>query len=158
MEFIAAIVDRMLAVLAERVPDHLSTLTDFREYGKAFTGVVANWPAVWVMPVRTEFDGEGSGIARQAHLVQIKFGVSGNSPAAVTEAGMAYMKAIHAALAASWPGDWAGEIDGVQVLGLAVRNHEYGPLFERQAVMARFPEMEVVVVTAELWPAGQEGV
>lgn len=157
-EFIEPVVDKVLAVLAARTPALLAAenVPAFRAFGKQFRGVSVNFPEVWVSPVRSEFDAEMQATSHQAHQVRIKFGVGGSEPDVVTEQAMAYMRAVHQALAASWPGDWA--IDGAQVTRVFVRGHDYGPLFVQQGTMARFPEMDVVVETHEAWAAGIEGV
>ena len=157
MEFIAPIVDKILAVLEARTPALLGARAPFAAYGKQFTGIVPNFPAVYVMPVRTEFDSEATGASHQAHQVQIKCAVEGSEPDAIVVEAVAYMTAIHEALAASWPADWAGVLSDGQVEALLVRGHDYGPLFERGNVLARFPELDLVVMAVEDW-AGLEGV
>jgi len=157
MEFIEPIVEKILAVLQAHTPALLGSLPGFETYKKHFTGVVENWPAVWVMPVRSEFDPEVTGHSAQRHLITIKLAISGSEPNELAEQAMAYMQVIHLALAASWPGEWCTTLAAGQVLGLRVRSHDYGPLWEQGQMLARFPEMEVAVDTAENW-GGVEGV
>ena len=72
-------------------------------------------------------------------------------PDDLTDAAMAYMRAVDLALDQSFPADWEGKLgaNGV-VLRVFVSGHDYGPLFERGGVLARFPELELVVETEEL--------
>lgn len=157
MEFISPIIDKILAVLEARTPDLLGVRDAFFTYGRQYTGIVPNFPSVWVMPVRTEFDPEATGASHQAHQVQIKFAIQGSDPDAIADAAAAYMKAIHEALAASWPADWLDVLADGRVQALLVRSHDYGPLFERGSILARFPELDLVVLAVEDWN-GLEGV
>jgi len=144
-EFIKPIVENVLAVLKDRTPGELGAREPFVEYGTQFTGVVTGFPALWVMPVRSEFDAESQGYMHEAHQITVTFGVTGSEPGEVTDAAMAYMKAIDAAIQASWPADGSG----LGVMRIFVRSHDYGPLLNRGGVLARFPELDLVVETAE---------
>lgn len=150
-EFIKPIVENALAVLQSRTPALLQaeSLAEFEHYGKQFTGVVQNFPAVWVMPVRTVLDPDAQGYRHEAHQVQIKLAVHGSEPDDVTAAAMDYMAVINRAIEASDPGDWQGVSQGANVLRVFVQGHDYGPLFERRGMLARFPELELIVEVAE---------
>jgi hypothetical protein len=149
-EFISPIIDRVLTVLKEYLPTTLPTDREpVVEYGMQFAGVVANFPSVWVMPLRTVFDAEAQYL-HQAHQIQIKIAVTGSTPAEVTEAAMAYVRAADLAIAAGEAaGEFADAVPGGQVLRVFVSGHDYGPLFEAQRGMARLPEIELIVETAE---------
>jgi hypothetical protein len=147
-ELITPVVEKVIAVLKERTPSALGARESFVDYGKEFTGVVANFPSVWVMPVRTSFDAELDG-RRQAHQVKVTMAVTGSEPDEVTDAAMAYMKAVDTAIAASWPADWVGAVSGGQVLRVFVEGHDYGPLFGKEGGLARFPELDLVVEVME---------
>jgi hypothetical protein len=151
MEYIKPIIDKVLAVLEARTPALLDAvpLERFQAFGRLFTGVEENFPALEVMPVRTEFDPECQGYEHEAHQVQIKLAIMGAEPDQVTDAAMAYVKAVTAALAASWPGDWADLISGGQIQRLFVRAHDYGPLFAREAVLARWPVIDLIIEAVE---------
>lgn len=157
MEFLAPVVTKLLSVLEAHTPEFLAGLPRIERYGRHFTGVVKNWPSLWVMPVRSDFDPDVTGYSSQSHLVLVKFAISAAEPDLIVDLGLAYMRAIHLALAASWPEEWCSALASGQVLGLRVRGHDYGPLWEHGKGVARFPEMELVVQTAENWD-GLEGV
>ncbi len=157
MEFIGPIVDKILAVIEERTPALLGSRDPFATYGKQFNWIVQNFPAVYAMPVRTEFDAEATGAAHQAHQVQIKIAIQGSEPDEIAVEAEAYMRAVHEALAASWPDDWLGTLADGKVQALLVRSHDYGPLFAKDNVLARYPELDLVVMTIEDWN-GLEGV
>jgi hypothetical protein len=150
-EFVGPVVDRALAILQARTPALLAAAGQraFQDLGRQFTGIAVNFPSVWVMPIRTEFDAEGS-TRHQAHALTVKFAVEGSSPEDLAAVALAYMKAIDDAFTASDPADWVGALESGQVQRVFVRAHDYGPLFERGQVMARFPEMDLVVETQEL--------
>jgi len=148
-EHIGPIVEKVREILRERMPAALGARAPFVEIGKSWTGVNVNPPSAWVMPVRTDFDGEVQGYLAGMHTITIKFGVAGAEPDLVTDEALVYMAAMDAALEASWPGDWAGTLEHGSVLRVWVRSHDYGPLFERGNMIARFPEMDLVIETAE---------
>jgi hypothetical protein len=149
-EYIEAVVAKALAVIEARVPALVAAegLEPFAEFGAKWAGVAVNLPGVWVMPVRTEFDDEVDG--RQAHQITVKFGCSGASPEEVSQAAMQYMRAIHRAIKASDPADWQDCLKAGVVLRVFVRSHDYGPLFQKEAAIARFPELDLIVECTEL--------
>lgn len=133
----------MISSVIDQVRQILIDTTLFADVGKQFTGIVQNFPAAWVMPVRTAFDAETQGFDHAAHQVQIKFAVSGSEPDAITGEAMTLMQAAHDAIEASVA---AGQWNALRVF---IAGHDYGPLFELRGVMARFPELELVVEVAE---------
>jgi hypothetical protein len=139
---IKPVIDKLLEILA-------ADTTSFVEFGKLFTGAAANLPAVWVMPGRTVIDPECS-MLRQAHLITIKFGVQDADPNTLMDAVMALMVEIHDAISASWPADWVGAVTGGQVQSLAIREHDYGPTWTAGGMVAKFPEMDLVIEVDEL--------
>jgi hypothetical protein len=149
-DFIAPVIDRVLAVLEKYMPATLPVDREpVVEFGRQFTGVVANMPSLFVMPVRTAFDADAQYL-HEAHQVQIKLAVSGSQPGAVTEAAMAYVRAVDLAIAAAEAaGEFADAVTGGQVLRVFVAGHDYGPLFEGHGGLARFPEIELIVEVAE---------
>src|SRR6267154_198622 len=96
-KFIEPVIDDVVAILRKYTPQTLGTLPPFVDFGKAFTGVVPNFPANWVMPARTLFDPEGS-LTGQQHQVIVKFGISGSEPDQLESAGVQYMKALDDAI------------------------------------------------------------
>lgn len=151
-EFVGPVVDKMVEVLKKYTPGELGAgLAEFADFGKQFTGVVQNFPAVWVMPVRTAFDVESQHTRHGLHQVRIVFAVSGPEPDEVTVAAMAYMKAIDAAIAKSEVNrDWEGVLGASGVVQRVwVEEHDYGPLFQKGGVMTRFPEVAVLVEVEE---------
>lgn len=140
--FIRPVIDKLLEVLAART-------TSFREFGRLFTGVMPNAPAVWAMPARTGIDPEASTL-HQAHQVLIKFGVEHSVPDDLINAAMDLMVEIHAAIEASWPGDWADAVHGGQVQSVTIREHDYGPTWTAGGMIAKFPEMDLLIEVEEL--------
>ena len=149
-EFIGPVIDRVLAALEKYMPAALPADQDpVMEFGRQFTGVVANMPAVYVMPVRTAFDADAEYL-HQVHQVQIKLAVSGSTPEDVTAAALAYVRAADLAIAqAETAGEFCDAVTGGNVLRVFVSAHDYGPLFEGHAGLARFPEIELTVEVAE---------
>jgi len=143
-EFIRPVIEKLIGVLAARTPGLLAAREPFTAIGKQYTGVAVNFPACWVMAVRTEFDPDIQGMLAEAHTLTVKFGVAGTEPDQLAEDAMAYMKAVDQAITASVAaGEW-------QALRVFVRAHDYGPLWERGNVIARFPELELIVETTEV--------
>ena len=149
-QFIAPIVARTLSVLRKYTPGTVGTREPFVDFGQQFAGVVQNWPSVYVMPVRTVHDPEEQNTRHQAHQVKITIAVSATEPDLVTDAAMAYMTAVDAAIAQSDPADWADAVTAGTVLRVFVQTHDYGPLFQRGGMLARFPELDLLVETEEL--------
>jgi len=148
-EFIGPIVEKVREILRARMPAALGARAPFVEIGKSWTGVNVNPPSAWVMPVRTDFDGDVEGYLAGRHIITIKMGLTGAEPDLVTDEALVYMAAMDAALVASWPADWAGTLEHGSVLRVWVGSHDYGPLFNLGNVIARFPEMDLVIETAE---------
>jgi hypothetical protein len=149
-QFIAPIIARTLEVLRKYTPAALANCEPFVDFGKQPSDIVQNWPSVYVMPVRTMFDADAQNMRRQAHLIKITMAVSAPEPDLVTDAAMAYMAAVDAAIAQSDPGDWVGILAAGTVLRVFVQTHDYGPLFQHGGMLARFPEMNLIVETEEL--------
>jgi len=141
-QLIRPVIDKLLEVLAART-------TGFVAFGRLFTGVMPNAPAVWVMPGRTVIDPECSMLG-QAHLVTIKFGVEHSDPDELMNAAMDGMAEIHGAIEASWPGDWVDAVTGGQVQSVTIREHDYGPTWTAGGMVAKFPEMDLLIEVEEL--------
>ena len=139
---IRPVIDKLLEVLAART-------AGFAQFGRLYTGVAPNLPAVWVMPGRTVIDPEASTL-HQAHLVTIKFGVENSDPDELMNDAMDRMKEIHAAIEASWPGDWVDAVTGGQVQSVTIREHDYGPTWTAGGMVAKFPEMDLLIEVEEL--------
>jgi hypothetical protein len=139
---IKPVIDKLLEILA-------ADATSFVECGKLFTGAAANLPALWVMPGRTVIDQECS-MLRQTHLITIKFGVQDADPDALMNGAMDLMAEIHGAIEASWPGDWVNAVTGGQVQNVTIREHDYGPTWTAGGLVAKFPEMDLVIEVEEL--------
>ncbi|SRR5581483_3105864 len=154
-KFVGAIVDAALAILQARTPAALAALTPprdpFADYGRLFTGSVQNFPAVWVMPLRTTFDPDQQEMRHQAHEIKIICAVAAGEPDELAAAAAAYLAAIDAAIYASDPEDWAAALgpDG-QVQRVFIRAHDYGPVFEGRGMLARFPEIDLIVEAEEM--------
>lgn len=151
-EFIEPVVEKVVGVLQARLPALVEEagLEEIREYGRLFTAVIENPPAVCVMPVRTTFDPDVAGVIQEVHEITITFGITGSERDDLTVLAMRYMRAIDRALMGSWAeGDWSGVLAGGQVLNVFVRGHDYGPLMRSGSMMARFPEVDVVVEAVE---------
>jgi hypothetical protein len=154
-DFIKPVVENTLRILekytlAELQPMDREAITDF---GKQFTGVVPNFPALWVMPVRTTFDPDAQQSRRQEHLLRITIAVSGAEPDELDVLAMDYCKAVDRALVAAelaTPNEWQGLLVNGQVLRVFVVEHDYGPLFEVGKGLARYPEMTLLVETEEV--------
>ncbi|HWQ55683.1 MAG TPA: hypothetical protein VN442_18495 [Bryobacteraceae bacterium] len=158
-EFIAPVIAKLTEILQARTPALLAAAQrgEFVDWGHAWTGVFGGIPGVRVSAVRSEFDPESTP-CHARHQARIKLAVTGTDPDDVHAAAIAYVKAVHLALAASWPGDWVGTPAGGVTIRLFVMGHDYGPLFEGKGMVVKFPEMDVLVETEENWPAGVEGV
>ena len=141
-QFIRPVIDKLLEVLAART-------TSFVQFRRLYTGAAENLPAVWVMPGRTAIDAECSTL-RQAHLITVKFGVENTDPDGLANDAMDRMKEIHAAIEASWPGDWVDAVTGGQVQSVTIREHDYGPTWTAGGMVAKFPEMDLLIEVEEL--------
>lgn len=147
-QYITPIVASLVAILAEYTPALLegSGYGPFVDSNLTFTGVIGNPPAVWVMPVKSLIDDEGT-TQKEKHTITVKFAVTSSEPDDLTNAAMAYMVAISNAIDSAQITDWQGGIIPLRVL---VFEHDYGPLFERDGKLARFPEAHVLVEVEEL--------
>jgi hypothetical protein len=144
-EFIAPVIDAVITALAKYTPATVpADREQFVDFGRRFTGVVQNFPSLYVMPVRTVFDPDVQGPIVQAHQVRIKLAVTGSTPDEVSDAAMAYVRAVHLAIAAA---DAAGEFSAY--LRVFVIGHDYGPLFDGGGRIACLPEIELTVEVAE---------
>lgn len=149
-KFIQPIVDQTVKSLQDRTLVLISPRDQFAEIGRQFSGVVMNFPACYVMPVRTVFDADSDHTRHQAHQIQIRLAVTGPTPEAVTEAAMFYMRVVDQAISESDPEDWQGILQGGQVQRVWIQGHDYGPLFDQGGRHARFPELELIVETEEV--------
>jgi hypothetical protein len=144
-EFVKPVIDAVIATLEQYTPAMVPVgYEPFVDFGRQFTGVVQNWPSLFVMPGRTVFDPDMQGCIRQGHQIQIKLAVTGATPDEVTDAAMVYVRAVHLAIAAA---DAAGDFSAYQRVFVAA--HDYGPLYERGGGIARLPEMELIVEAVE---------
>lgn len=145
-EFIGPVVAAAISILETYTPALLAAAArdPFAEYGRAFTGVVANTPAVYVMPVRTSFDADIQGCFGELHQITIKFAVTGSDPEDLADAALAYMKAIDEAIQQATGADW-----GTAASRVFIQGHDYGPLYERGGSYAKFPELELIVEAQE---------
>jgi hypothetical protein len=115
----------------------------FREFKRAFSGIMLNPPTVWSMPRMTTIGEEGQ-FLEQVHLVTVKFGITGSDPDLITDAALDYMRAIDLALRNAT----VAELDPT-ILHLHPQQHDYGPLYADGKGFARFPELHVVVESVE---------
>ncbi len=148
-DYVKPVIDAVLAALEKRMPAALPVDREpVREFGRQFTGIVGNMPAVYVMPRRTLFDPDTQGVANMAHEIQITLAVGGSEPGQVTDAAMVYVRAVHQAILEA---DAAREITvtGGQVNRVYIASHDYGPLWEKGGGLARFPEIELIVEAME---------
>jgi len=145
--FIAPIIAGVQAILAKYMPGLLagSGFVPFTGYAKTFVGQTVNPPECWVMPVRTPIDDEGN-TYKETHLVTIKFSITGSEPDDLDDAAMAYCAAIHNAIEAAQPADWGAVIP----LHAHVFEHDYGPVYQRDGVTAKFPEVHLEVEVQEV--------
>lgn len=141
-EFIAPVINQLLTELEART-------TSFTEFHRLWTGIAMNVDCIWVMAARTSFAEEGSTLG-QVHEITIKFGVAHTDPDELAIAAMARMKEIHEAIEQSWPGTWPEAVSGGQVQGLWIREHDYGPTWEKEGTLAKFPELSLVIEVQEL--------
>jgi len=145
--YIAPIVTAVQGILAKYTPAALesSGYGPFVEIGSLFTGVMDNPPEAWVMGMRSDLDDSGNSLFEK-HLVTVKFGVTASDPDDLWTAAAAYMKAVSDAMAAAQPSDWGTVIPNhAHVFG-----HDYGPVFQKGGVLARFPECHVEIEVNEL--------
>lgn len=145
--YISPVVAAVVNILTTYMP---AALTDtgygpFVAIGKLFTGVMDNPPEAWVDGVRTQIDDSGNSLAER-HDITIKFGVTATDPDDIQAAAVVYMKAIADAIDAAQPADWGTVIPN----RARVIEHDYGPLFVKGNVLARFPEAHLEIEVNEL--------
>ena len=139
-ELIQPVLDAFLALLSASGATGAQPV-----FGNVFvgppTGVLANPPAAWVIPGRTQFPDQGEGnIRTEVHLVTVRLGITGTDPAELTTRTVAYVQAVDQAINnyKGWPGMAANACDGsMLVLRAWVMEHDYGPMF-----------------SLEIWPSG----
>lgn len=148
--FVAPVIDCLIKLLEHRLPSVLGSLPPFVDVGLVFTGIAVNFPALWVMPVRTAFDPEREHTRAQVHEIRVKFGITAPDANSTADLAMAYMAAIDSAITQSSIHEWNATMTAPLVRGVFIRSHDYGPLYERGGVLARFPELELLVETEEL--------
>jgi hypothetical protein len=147
--YIAPIVAAVQGILTEDMPALLESTGygPFLDIGTVFTGVMDNPPEAWVMGMRTQIDDEGN-TYYERHLVTVKFGVTATDPDDLASAAAAYMKAITDAVNGASPSDWTEA--GAPVPNAAhVVEHDYGPVFQKGEVLARFPECHIEIEVNE---------
>lgn len=144
-DYISPWVEAVLQALQAYTPALLPSGYDqFVDYGRQFTGVVPNFPSVWVMPTRTLFNPDIQGAEQQQHELLIVAAVTGATPDDVTAAAQVYVRAIHRAIAQA---DAAG--DFAPSKRVFVGSHEYGPIRHGEGALARFPELGLIVEVIE---------
>lgn len=151
-DFIKPVVENALRILRQYTLTELQPMArdEFADFGKQFTGTVENFPAVWVMPVRTTFDADSQQSRNQEHLLRIIIAVAGADRDEIDDLAMDYAKAVDRALAAADAAkEWEGLLTGGLVRRVFVLEHDYGPLFVRDGGLARFPEISLIVETEE---------
>ena len=139
-EFIGPVVEWLVGVLGQMEFGDLG-LEAFAEVRQSWTGVVVNWPPAAVMPRSSAFDPEIQGLSHSSNLLTVKFGVNGTDPDEVTRMAEKYMKAVDDAIRRATPPE--------QVTHVHIHQHDYGPLYGREGMIARFPEMHVEVEVYE---------
>jgi hypothetical protein len=129
-QYITPIVASISAILQSYTPALLASgdYGPFVDYGFCFTGVVENPPALWVMPVKTNIDDEGT-TQKERHEITVKFAVTGSEPDDLVNAAMAYMVALTMAIRSAQVTDWQG---GVIPLRVLVFEQDYGPTYQRE--------------------------
>jgi hypothetical protein len=145
--YIAPIVAAVQGILAKYLALALepTEYPAFLDIGSVFTGVMDNPPEAWVMGSRTQIDDEGNSLAEK-HLVTVKFGVTASDPDDLWTAAAAYMKAISDAMAMAQANDWGAVIPN----HAHVFEHDYGPVFQKGGVLARFPECHIEIEVNEI--------
>jgi hypothetical protein len=143
-EFIGPVIDDLIAIVKKYTPAALAGAEPFLDFGKAFTGVVPNIPAVWVMPGQTLFDPDST-IVQQQHRVTVRFAVDGSEPDRVEEKAVLYMKVLDGSIRFAAPGDWT-----VVPMRVFIQAHDYGPLYSRGGVPMKLPELHLLVEVNEL--------
>lgn len=148
-KYITPVVAALQAILAQYMPGALdgSGYVPFVDIGEVFTGVMDNAPEAWVMGVRSQMDDEGN-VWNEKHTVTVKFGVTATDPDDLGQAARVYMKAITDAVNSAAPADWTAAGGSVPNRVL-VYEHDYGPVFEKGGVLARFPEAHIDVEVYE---------
>ena len=150
-EFIEPIVTTLLAILEARMPALClaAEIPAPATYGRQLSDVPKNLPAIFVRPVRTQFDADSQHTRHQAHQVRIIIAVSSADPEALATLAMQYVAAVDSALWASDPGDWTSTLTSGVVTRVWVAEHDYGPLYETARGLGRLPVVDVIVEAEE---------
>jgi hypothetical protein len=151
-EYIAPIIASVTSILQKYTPDLLAAVNQpqFAEWGIMYTGVVYNFPKCWVIPKKTKVD-DGGNLAKEAHLISLKFAITGPEPDIVAVAAMAYMKAVSDAIANATGADWSPIVP----FRTLVFDHDYGPMYKANEVMLALPEAQMEVDLEEPWTLTQ---
>ncbi len=146
IQYIAPMVDGVISILNKLMPTTLPTgYAPFQQIDIEFTGIAPNPPQAWVMPVRTSMDDDGTS-TKEVHLLTVRFAVAAADPDELATAAMVYMKAISDALNAAQSSNWGT----VAPFRIFVYQHDYGPLFQKDGVMMRFPELHLQLDVEEV--------
>lgn len=152
MEFIGPLIEKAIEVVAGIGTELLGELPAFASVGRMFTGVVENFPAAWVMAATTEISDETTGMADEVHTLVVKIAVSSADAEELPVLAMAYVRAVHRAIAAvaleGW--NWWADMDAGGVRRVHIARHKYGPAWQGREGLAIFPEVWVDVETSEL--------
>lgn len=143
-EFIQVAIDGVLGLLRGHTAELLAGMDTprdpFTHFGVAFRGQAMNAPEVWVEPVNTVFDDEGTAIHQISHL-RVKLAVTAGDPETLTYAVLDYMRAVDLAIRQN---EFL-EMGGDGVMRVFVNEHNYGALRQAGTAFAAFPEIYVLV-------------
>jgi hypothetical protein len=147
-EFIQVAIDGLLGLLKEHTADLLAEMDTPRvpitHFGYAFRGQAMNAPELWVEPVSTVFDDEGTATHGISQL-RITLGIVAGDPEACTLAALDYVRAASLAISQN---EFAELGDAIQ--RVFVREHNYGALRAGGKGFAVFPEIYVLVEMEEV--------
>ncbi len=101
----------------------------------------------FVLPVKTDFPNEGEGSTRgQVHEILVRLAVTGTDPEALTQLCLQTVQAVDAALE-----DWtAWPLDVPSTMYAFVAGHNYGPMFQKGAGLAYWPEITLRLYAVEV--------
>lgn len=121
----------------------------FRTVAVAWTGLLVNPPAAWVMPGRTQFPDRDDGTTRkEVHAVTIRLGLSGSDPDELTYRAMRYVGYVDDAVENLLNTVWGNTI---RVLHVVVLEHNYGLMWHNsQGTVAVWPDLHIEVEVEEL--------
>jgi hypothetical protein len=149
MNFIRTSLDVVQQIIQKDTADRLQEMdtprVPFAEVARAFTGMMKNPPAAWVMPRMTDLPDNDGNLIPEQDLVTVKLGVAGSDAESVEDAALDYVRAVDEALRAAA----VAELDPT-ILHLRVRQHDYGPLWQKEGGFARFPELHLVIDRLEV--------